>query len=240
MMRLDKFLTVTGTATRSESAKAIKRGAVLVDGIPAKTPALQIDPESNVIVYEGVSVVYRRYTYIMMNKPEGLVSATEDSRDKTVLSLLPEKLARLGLFPCGRLDKNTTGLLLLTDNGSLAHRLLAPKSHVEKCYEFTAEHELSKEDVMALENGVYIAGGHLTKPARITLKDDEKSGTIIITEGKYHQIKLMLEAVNNRILTLGRLRFGSLTLDKDLARGEWRFLTDDEIKKLELNGRDTQ
>ncbi len=233
-------MTITGTASRSESAKAVKRGAVLVDGLPAKTPALQIDPEKNEILYAGERVIYRRYTYIMMNKPEGLLSATEDSRDKTVLSLLPEKLARLGLFPCGRLDKNTVGLLLLTDNGELAHRLLAPKSHVEKCYEFTAEHALSSEDVAALEKGVYIAGGYLTKPAKIALAEDRMNGTITITEGKYHQIKQMLEAVDNKILTLGRLRFGPLSLDESLSRGEWRFLTEDEICMLESNGRNNE
>ena len=236
-MRLDKFLSETGTATRSESAKAIRRGGVLVDGVAASSPSMQIDPERSVIDYLGERVVYRRYTYIMLNKPEGVVSATEDGKDKTVLDLLPEKLRRLNLFPCGRLDKNTVGLMLLTDNGELSHRLLAPKSHVAKSYRFLAESEISDEDKVALETGVYIAGGYRTKPAKLALDEGRLGGVITIIEGKYHQIKLMLEAVDNKILHLERITFGSLTLDEGLARGEWRFLTEWEIRELESHGR---
>lgn len=236
-MRLDKFLSETGTATRSESAKVIRRGGVLVDGVTANSPALQIDPERSAVDYLGERVVYRKYTYIMLNKPEGVVSATEDGRDKTVLDLLPEKLRRLNLFPCGRLDKNTVGLMLLTDNGELAHRLLAPKSHVAKSYRFEAASEISEEEKTALENGVYIAGGYLTKPATLVLDTGRKSGVITIIEGKYHQIKLMLEAVDNKILHLGRITFGPLVLDESLPRGEWRFLTEEEIHQLESHGR---
>lgn len=236
-MRLDKFLTVTGTASRSEAAKAIRRGGVLVDGKAAGSPAMQIDPEHASVEYNGEPVVYRRFTYLMLNKPQGVVSATEDGRDKTVLDLLPEKLRRLNLFPCGRLDKNTVGLMLLTDNGELAHRLLAPKSHVAKSYGFTAERPISDEDKAALEAGVYISGGYLTKPATLQLNDDRLGGIITITEGKYHQIKLMLEAVDNQILTLGRITFGPLVLDEALEAGEWRFLTDEEIETLESHGR---
>lgn len=236
-MRLDKFLSETGTATRSESAKVIRRGGVLVDGVTANSPSMQIDPEHSAVDYLGERVVYRKYTYIMLNKPEGVVSATEDGRDKTVLDLLPEKLQRLNLFPCGRLDKNTVGLMLLTDNGELGHRLLAPKSHVAKSYRFTSEREISDEDKNALESGVYIAGGYLTKPATLVLDEDRMGGIITIIEGKYHQIKLMLEAVDNKILHLGRITFGPLVLDETLARGEWRFLTDAEILELESHGR---
>lgn len=236
-MRLDKFLTVTGTASRSESAKMIRRGGVLVDGKAANSPSMQIDPEKCCVEYHGEKVIYRQYTYIMLNKPKGVVSATEDGKDKTVLDLLPEKLRRLGLFPCGRLDKNTVGLMLLTDNGELSHRLLAPKSHVAKSYRFGAERPLSNEDKAALESGVYIAGGYLTKPSEIELDGDRMGGIITITEGKYHQIKLMLEAVGNKIISLGRITFGPLVLDRSLAEGEWRFLTDQEIEELELNGR---
>ncbi len=232
-MRLDKFLTVTGTASRSEAAKAIRAGRVLVDGKVARAPSDTVDPDKNVIEYFGERVEYRKYTYIMLNKPEGYVSATEDGRDKTVLELLPEKLQKLNLFPCGRLDKYTVGLMLLTDNGVLGHKLLAPKSHVSKTYRFEAEKPLSAEDIAALEAGVHIAGGYLTKPCKVELTA-EKTGSITITEGKYHQIKQMLEAVDNKILTLERYTFGPLSLDETLARGEWRFLTEDEIKELEL------
>ncbi len=236
-MRLDKFLTVTGTASRSEAAKAVRRGAVLVNGKAASSPSMPIEPESVCVEYNGERVVYRQYTYIMLNKPQGVVSATEDGHDKTVLDLLPDKLRRLNLFPCGRLDKNTVGLMLLTDNGELSHRLLAPKSHVAKSYRFSSEKPISDGNKNALEAGVHISGGYLTKPATLQLDGDRMGGIITITEGKYHQIKYMLEAVDNKILTLGRITFGPLTLDEALAEGEWRFLTDGEIEKLESNGR---
>lgn len=236
-MRLDKFLTVTGTASRSEAAKAVRRGAVMVNGKAASSPSMQIEPETCTVIYCGERVEYRKFTYIMMNKPMGVVSATEDGKDKTVLDLLPEKLQRLNLFPCGRLDKNTVGLMLLTDNGELSHRLLAPKSHVSKSYRFEAAHLLTDEDVRALETGVYIAGGYLTKPASVTLDAERSSGIITITEGKYHQIKYMFEAVGNQITSLGRMAFGPLVLDGTLAAGEWRFLTESEIEQLEFYGR---
>ncbi len=225
-------MTVTATATRSETAKAVRMGRVLVDGKAARSPSEAVDPEKSVVEYFGERVEYRRYTYIMLNKPEGYVSATEDGRDKTVLELLPEKLQRLELFPCGRLDKYTVGLMLLTDNGVLGHRLLAPKSHVSKTYRFEADRPLSEADVATLEEGVHIAGGYMTKPAKVLLAT-ENTGSITITEGKYHQIKQMFEAVGNKITMLERHTFGPLVLDETLARGEWRFLTDTEIEQLE-------
>lgn len=232
-MRLDKFLSTTATATRSEAGKAARRGQIVVNGLPCKDPSAHIDPEKDVIVYCGERVLYRKYTYIMLNKPKGYVSATEDGKDKTVLELLPEKLRDIGLFPCGRLDKNTTGLMLLTDNGELGHKLLAPKSHVSKTYGFKCGSELSDEDVERLENGVYIAGGYLTKPAKVKLYDSRTEGEITITEGKYHQIKFMLEAVKNKITELERLTFGPLVKDNTLASGEWRYLTESEVEMLE-------
>ena len=232
-MRLDKFLSVTATATRNEAGKAARSGRILVNGIAIKDASLHIDPEKDAVEYCGELVRYRKYTYIMLNKPQGYVSATEDGKDKTVLELLPEKLRDIGLFPCGRLDKNTTGLMLLTDNGELGHKLLAPKSHVSKTYGFKCEEPLSEEDASKLEQGVYIAGGYLTKPAKIMLLESKTAGEITITEGKYHQIKFMFEAVKNKITELERLSFGPLKRDKNLERGEWRYLTDSEIAMLE-------
>lgn len=232
-MRLDKFLSITGTASRSESAKASRRGEILVNGVAVRSTSVQIAPEVDAVVYCGEAVIYREFTYIMLNKPEGYVSATEDGRDKTVLELLPEKLQRLNLFPCGRLDKNTLGLMLLTDNGELAHKLLTPKNHVSKTYRFKCDSPLSQEDVNALENGVEIRGGYVTKPAKLDYAPSEKEGSITITEGKYHQIKLMFEAVENKITYLERVVFGPLVLDKGLERGEWRFLTESEAEQLE-------
>lgn len=232
-MRLDKFLSVTATATRSEAGKAARNGKITVNGIPCKNASVHIDPEKDAVEYCGERVAYSKNIYIMLNKPQGYVSATEDGKDKTVIELLPEKLRDIGLFPCGRLDKNTVGLMLLTNNGELGHKLLAPKSHVSKTYGFKCENILSDDDVAKLESGVYIAGGYLTKPAKIKLSPSRTEGEITITEGKYHQIKLMLEAVKNKITELERLSFGPLVKDEKLQRGEWRYLTELETEMLE-------
>ena len=229
-MRLDKLLSSTGTASRSEALRAVRAGRVLVNGKTATKSDMPVDPERDEVVYFGKAVAYRKQTYIMLNKPEGYVSATEDGRDPTVLELLPSELSRLGLFPCGRLDKNTLGLMLLTDNGELAHFLLSPKRHVSKKYRFVSKFPITEEAKAALEGGVDI-GGYVTKPCKVEVTDG--GGYITLTEGKYHQIKLMLDAVGNKVRELERLTFGPLTLDPSLGRGEWRFLTDEEIKSLE-------
>ena len=232
-MRVDKFLTATATATRSEASKAARQGRILINDIPCKSTAQQIDPRHDVVKFDGEIIVYSQYLYIVLNKPKGYVSATEDIREKTVLDLLPEKLRSRGLFPCGRLDKNTVGLMLLTNNGDLGHKLLSPKYHVEKTYRFQSLNILSDDDKQRLENGVSILDGYITKKASVAVEEDGKSGTITITEGKYHQIKLMFEAVGNKILELERITFGPLNLDVAPPRGEWRYLTAEEIEKLE-------
>lgn len=232
-MRIDKFLSECKVATRSETGKAVRRGQVLLDGVPVKRADTPVDPEKNVVTYCGEVVHYRRNTYILLNKPDGYVSATEDKKDKTVLDLLPEEVRKFDIFPCGRLDKNTLGLMLLTDNGPLAHCLLAPKRHVEKVYRFECAHAPSEADLAALQSGVDI-GGYVTRPCTVKMLG-ETTGEITLAEGKYHQIKLMFDAVDNRILYLERIRFAHLTLD-GLPRGEWRYLTDEEIKKLEEYG----
>ena len=225
-MRLDKFLSNMGKATRSESGKLVRQGKVLINGIPAKKSDVQINPDVDVITLNGVNVQYKEFTYIMLNKPEGYVSATDDPNEKTVLDLVDPEDRRKGLFPCGRLDKNTLGLVILTNDGENAHRLLSPKHHVSKVYKFEALSPLSQKDVEALEKGVDI-GGYFTKPCTVKLTGD-KSGEITLTEGKYHQIKRMLEAVDNKITYLERISFGSIELDTSLARGQWRYLTPEE------------
>lgn len=232
-MRIDKFLSNMGVATRTESSKAARAGLISVNGTAVKKADIHIDPEKDVIVYCGRKIEYRRYTYILMNKPDGVVSATEDGRDKTVIDLLPEELQKLNLFPCGRLDKHTLGLVMLTDDGDLAHSLLSPKHHVKKKYRFESKFPLTDKDIEYLEMGATLEDGYVTKPSQIELDENGKSGYITLVEGKYHQIKRMLEAVNNKITYLERVTFGPLCLDEELGRGEWRFLTDDEIKKLE-------
>jgi 16S rRNA pseudouridine516 synthase len=238
-IRLDKYLSLAGVASRTETSKAVRGGEVLVDGIPAKKADVQVDPDTVSVIFKGQPVVYRQFTYILMHKPDGVVSATEDGREKTVLDLLPEELRRIrpALFPCGRLDKHTTGLMLLTNNGDLSHRLLSPARHVDKTYAFSVKFPLSEEDVSALEAGVDI-GGYVTAPCRVELdpkNPDERgsTGRITLHEGKYHQIKLMMEARHNQITKLMRMTFGPLILDPALAAGEWRLLTEDEIAALE-------
>lgn len=242
LMRLDKFLSMTGKATRSEAGKAVRSGGVLVNGVPAKKADMDIDPDTDIVVYRGETVVYRTHTYVMLHKPDGVVSATEDGREQTVLDLLPPELRKLRppLFPCGRLDKHTTGLMILTGNGQLAHRLLSPARHVDKTYVFRVKFPLWDEDIQALESGVDI-GGYVTAPCTVTLdppdtEGHQKSGRITLHEGKYHQIKLMMEARHNQITALHRITFGPLTLDERLAPGEWRLLTDSEVAMLERAG----
>ncbi|MBO4983681.1 MAG: rRNA pseudouridine synthase [Clostridia bacterium] len=225
-MRLDKLLSQMGKATRSESARLARMGKILVNGTPVKKSDVQVDPDKDEIVFCGAKVTYKEFTYIMLNKPEGYVSATDDPREKTVLDLVDPEDQRKGLFPCGRLDKNTLGLVILTNDGEGAHRLLSPKHHVSKVYKFEAKLPLTKEDVASLEKGVDI-GGYFTKPCSVTLTG-ERTGEITLTEGKYHQIKRMLEAVNNKITYLERISFGKILLDPCLKRGEWRYLTKEE------------
>ena len=232
-MRIDKFLSNMGIATRTESSKAARQGGILLNGAVVKKADVHIDPEKDVVTYLGRRIEYRKYTYILMNKPDGVVSATEDGRDKTVIDLLPEELQKLNLFPCGRLDKHTLGLVMLTDDGDLAHRLLSPKHHVKKKYYFESKFPLTEDEISYLEKGATLEDGYVTKPSEIELFEDKKSGHITLVEGKYHQIKRMLESVNNKITYLERITFGPLTLDENLERGEWRFLTENEIKGLE-------
>ena len=237
-VRLDKFLSITGTCSRSDAKRAIRAKNVTVNGIVAKNADVQIDENNDEISYCGKKVVYRQYSYIMLNKPEGVVSATEDGKDVTVLDLLPDGVRNDRMFPCGRLDKNTLGLILLTDNGDLAHRLLAPKSHVAKKYRFCSRFPISDEDTTRFEERLVLEDGYVTLPAKIELDEDRMSGIITLVEGKYHQIKRMLEAIDNKITYLERISFGPLSLDASLARGEWRYLSDDEIALLEQHGKE--
>jgi len=232
-VRIDKFLSTMGIATRSESSSAARKGGIVVNGTPCRDASKHIDPEKDVIIYCGREVTYKKYRYIMLNKPDGYVSATEDGKDPTVLELLPAEYRKFNLFPCGRLDKNTLGLMLITDNGELAHRLLSPKHHVKKTYAYKSKFPLSEEDRILLEAGVTLDDGYETKPAQIELDEGRASGRITLIEGKYHQIKRMFDAVKNKITYLERISFGPLTLDASLKRGEWRELTDEETRALE-------
>ena len=229
-MRLDKFLSITGTCSRSDAKRAIRGKNIAVNGVVAKNSDMQIDEENDEITFLGRKIIYRKYSYIMLNKPEGVVSATDDTRDTTVLDLLPDDVRNDRMFPCGRLDKNTLGLVILTNDGESAHKLLSPKHHAEKVYKFKSKLPLSQNDVEALEKGIDI-GGYVTKPCKIAMSG-ECDGEITLTEGKYHQIKRMLEAVENKITYLERISFGGVALDTSLERGEWRYLTSEEENLL--------
>ncbi len=234
-MRLDKFLTETGTASRSESKKAARAGGITVNGVAVRDPSLHIDPEKDSICYMGRPILYQKFIYLMLNKPDGVLSATEDGAGMTVLDLVPEKYAKMGLFPCGRLDKNTLGLLILTNNGPLAHRLLSPKCHVEKTYRFECERPLTEEDQALLCRGVDIGEKSSTRPAILSLAS-ERSGEITVVEGKFHQIKRMFQAVCNKITYLERVKFAGIPLDTTLARGQWRELDEEERTLIESHG----
>ncbi len=234
-MRLDKFIVESGIASRSEITKVAKNGGVTVNGQIVRRASGHIDPTTDTVTYLGREVIWREFTYVMLNKPDGYVSATDDLLNPTVLTLLPEELQKIGLFPCGRLDKNTLGLMILTNNGPLSHKLLAPKNHVSKKYRFTVKFPISENDRLELESGVDI-GGYTTAPCQVEMID-EKNGYITLTEGKYHQIKLMAEAVHNQITYLERVSFGPVVLDESLERGRWRYLTEDEERALESHGR---
>lgn len=232
-MRIDKLLSDLGIASRKESSRVARSGGITVDGAVVKDTSKHVDPEKNKLTYLGRAVTYQRFTYVMLNKPEGYVSSTDDTRNPYVTELLPEELRRRELFPVGRLDKDTTGLMILTNNGQLAHALLSPKHHVQKEYFFTAAEPLKEGVEEHFREGVTLADGYECKSALITLSPDRLSGNIILTEGKYHQIKRMLGAVDNRIVTLERIRFSDIPLDPALERGQWRYLTEEEIRILE-------
>ncbi len=232
-MRLDKFISECAVASRKEAALAAKRGALIVDGVPIKDVSKHIDPEKSRVIFMGRELTYRKFTYVMLNKPEGYVSATEDSRLPVVTELLSDELQRMELFPVGRLDRDTLGLMILTNNGPLAHSLLSPKRHVEKVYRFECKVPMRDGAEQLFSESVTLADGYECKSALLVCDEDRLSGFITLTEGKYHQIKRMVAAVDNRVTYLERVSFGSLTLDTSLKRGEWRLLTDEEIKILE-------
>lgn len=226
-MRLDKFFSQTGTLTRSQAQKQLKLGKVTVNGETIKKADYKVDPEKDEIRYNEDKIVYRRFVYIMMNKPRGVVSATEDRDQKTVLDLLPEDLLKFDLFPCGRLDKDTTGLVVLTNDGISAHNALSPKKHVEKKYSFETADTYSDADVTAIESGITLKDGYSTKPCKIE-RISETEGYIYLTEGKYHEIKRLFGARSNKITKLERIGFGKLEIG-DLPEGDWRYLTEEEI-----------
>ena len=231
-LRLDKYLADMGVGTRSEVKIAIKRGYIKVNGQVVKAPEVNQDDHDEVL-YHDQKISYVTYEYYMLNKPAGVVSATEDRDCKTVVELI-ESASRKDLFPVGRLDKDTEGLLLITNDGELAHRLLSPKKKVGKVYYAKVEGRVTEEDVVAFKNGLKVDEEFTAMPAELTiLKSDEISEIeLMIMEGKFHQVKRMFEAVGKKVVYLKRLSMGGLVLDANLAIGAYRPLTEEEIKKL--------
>ena len=225
------MLSECKVASRSEIKKLIRQGRICVNGIPAKSPEMKIDETFDTISFDGKFIPYKKYTYIMLNKPKGYVSATEDGKDRTVMELLEEKYRKMGLFLVGRLDKYTTGLLILTNDGQFAHEALAPKSHVVKSYEVTLLNPLDEEDAEQFLKGIYIEGGYLTKPAELIIKNKYEA-TVKIREGRYHQIKQMFRSRGNKVLELKRVSFGGLSLPDDLKEGETRELSQEDINRI--------
>ena len=234
-IRLDKYLADMGLGTRTEVKRDIKKGRISVNGEIVKSPEYKIDIQTDVVLADGKEIAYEELVYYMLNKPQGVVSATEDRWDKTVLDLISEK-KRKDLFPVGRLDKDTEGLLLITNDGELAHNLLSPKKHVDKKYFVRLRDALSEEDKKHLGEGVDIGEDKLTLPSHVfVLNEKRDEAEIVIREGKFHQIKRMFHAVGNEVVFLKRLSMGSLTLDEALLTGEYRLLTPQEIERLKEN-----
>ncbi len=230
MMRLDKFLVACEVGTRSEVKNIIKKGQITIDGTICKNADYKFDEENCIVCFQGKPLTYQAFQYFMLNKPGDVVSATQDNYDKTVLDLLKD-VRKKDLFPVGRLDKDTEGLLIITNDGALAHSLLSPKKHVDKTYLAEIEHALTAEDICALEEGVDIGEEKPTLPARVKVLDDTHIH-LTIHEGKFHQVKRMLHAVKNQVLSLKRISFGSILLDETLAPGAFRELTLQELNAL--------
>lgn len=231
MERLDKLLAATGRWSRKEVKELVRQGRVVVGGCTVQRPEEKYEPTDNILV-DGKSVRCERFTYIMLHKPGGLLSATEDRRQQTVLDLLPKPYQKQGLFPVGRLDKDTEGLLLLTNDGELAHRLLAPKSHVDKVYLARVEGNVDEADVQAFRQGITLGDGLECLPAGLEPLEGGGSCLVTLREGKFHQVKRMLAHRGKPVTYLKRLSMGSLKLDEGLAKGSWRELTPSELEGL--------
>ena len=238
-MRLDKFLANSGIGTRKEVKEILKNKKISVNDAFVKDGKIQIDEEKDIVKYEDKIIYYKPFVYIMMNKPAGVISATEDNHHKTVIDLLNNEYRTYDIFPVGRLDIDTEGLLLLTNDGVLSHNLLSPKKHVDKKYYVKIANSLSDDDIKMLENGIKLEENFVTKKAKVEIicnnsEKNENLAYITISEGKFHQVKRMFKAVKNEVLYLKRVKMGSLLLDEKLKLGEYRELTEEELNNLKV------
>lgn len=232
-MRLDRFLSDMGVCSRTQTKKAVRDGGVAVNGIAVKKSDVQIDPEKDTVIYMGERIAYQQYTYVMLNKPKGYISATDDKSKKTVLDLLSPRLCARELFPCGRLDIDTTGLLILTNDGKLAHALLSPKHHADKVYRFVTDKRLPDDAPAKVRQGLVLDDGYECLSAVLELDAVGCGGRITLHEGKYHQIKRMAHTLGSEIVELERIEFAGVGLDPSLRSGEYRELTESELAMLE-------
>jgi len=222
-----------GEGSRQQIKKLIKSGAVCVDGQIIYKSDTQIDLSQNIYI-NGKQIIYRKYIYIMMNKPQNVISATQDTKDKTIIDILDESISKFSLFPVGRLDKDTEGLIIITNDGELCHNLLSPKKHIPKTYYADIEGEVTNYDVNLFKEGVVLDDGYKTLPATLKIIKSSNISSIELTifEGKFHQVKRMFEAVNKKVIFLKRIAIGNLKLDKNLDVGKYRYLTENELNSL--------
>lgn len=234
MIRLDKFLTDMGCGTRSVIKNLVHKGKVSVNGEVIKKPEIKINEDEDVVLLDGEEIKYNRYEYFMLNKPDGYVSATTDRNEKTVLDLLKAEDRRKDLFPVGRLDKDTEGLLVISNDGEMAHKILSPKNHIAKTYYVKVNGRIENEHIEIFEKGIDIGEKNITKPGilKIIKSSDISEAELTIYEGKFHQIKRMFEAVGMKVVYLKRIKMGTLGLDETLKPGEYRRLTLEETEQL--------
>ena len=227
-MRLDKLLSECGVASRKEIRQLIRSGRVSVDGAAAASPEMKLDPYKALVCLDGTKIEYAKYHYYMMNKPAGVLSATDDGRQKTVLDLVTPEMRKIGIFPVGRLDKDTTGLLILTNDGEFAHRVISPRSEIVKVYHARTEAPVDEADITAFKEGLTLGDGTKCLPAGLKLLPDG-SCLVEVMEGKYHQVKRMLSSRGKPVTELKRLSIGGLKLDKALLPGGFRALEENEL-----------
>lgn len=235
MERLDKILANLGYGSRKEVKALCRKGEVVVDGTPVKDSAEKVDPVNSTIEVKGEKINYRKFIYLMMNKPSGVVSATFDNYDETVIDLLDPEYQVFEPFPIGRLDKDTVGLLLITNDGELNHKLIAPKNHVDKVYYAEINKPIDESDIVKFEKGITLDDGYLCMPAKLEVINSNEDGAevhVTIQEGKFHQVKRMFEAVDKSVVYLRRISFGPLKLDETVEEGNFRELTEEEIELL--------
>lgn len=235
MERLDKVLANLGYGSRKEVKALCKKEEVIVNGVPVKDSSMKVDTENDVIEVKGEVLNYREFIYLLMNKPDGVVSATFDNYDETVIDLLDEEYKAFKPFPVGRLDKDTVGLLLITNDGELNHKLIAPKNHVDKVYYAEIDKCVTKDDAKAFERGITLDDGYLCMPGKLNILEADENGSrveVTIQEGKFHQVKRMFESLDKNVVYLRRISFGPIKIDESLEEGEFRELTEEEINIL--------